>query len=622
MPLLSAIAVLLLPRQAMRFAGVLASLLLGMAAIASTMILISRWGLPDVALSLHWFDVGTTPLSFSIYLTPVTLMMLALVPIVSTLVHVYSIGYMAGDESRRRYFAMLGFFTFAMLALVGSDNLLQTFFFWELVGIASYFLIGHWRSRPEAAQAATKAALMNRVGDTAMLIGIGLIWYRTGTLQFETLEAINLSDDVTWTVAGLCLLLGVAGKSAQLPLLTWLPDAMQGPTPVSALIHAATMVAAGVFLLARLHFIFTPEVMTVISTVGLATALFGAWHALRQFDIKKILAYSTISQLGLMVMAIGAGAWQGALLHLTTHAFFKASLFLGAGLVIHHLQHESKSGFDAQDIRNMGGLRAAMPYTFFAFAAASSALAGIPFFSGFVSKEAMLMQLVGFALNEPIRWVWVLAFFAISFLTVLYTFRFISAVFLGDSRSALPAHAPFSLTMTTPLMVLTAACGWWIIAVNPLDAHGWLANGLHLPPAATNWIVTGFSAGWVVLAAALAWRWFPPGSPSNQLSNPAMVDTWYGRLITQPVLYMSTQTYAFDKKAIDRFLHTVAYVQVTLAFIVGWLDRVFVDGLVVLIGKSARGSGLVLRALGGGDIQKYLLGTALALVIFLFWILN
>ena len=293
------------------------------------------------------------------------LIMVVVVSFVSFFVHVYSIGYMANDSALPRYFALLGFFTFAMLGLVMSGNLLVAFCFWELVGFGSYRLIGHWHEKLSAAKASTKSFIINRLGDLGFLIGMMILWSWTGNLEISTFDFSGVPT--FWmTAAGICIFMGVIGKSAQFPLFHWLPDAMEGPTPVSALIHAATMVAAGVFLLIRIAVLFNADALIVISIIGAITTILGALGALFQFDIKKILAYSTISQLGFMVMAIGAGAAQGGFMHLLHHAFFKAGLFLGAGAIIHAMHqayHYNAVPVDVQDIRNLGGLRKKLPTT-------------------------------------------------------------------------------------------------------------------------------------------------------------------------------------------------------------------------------------------------------------------
>jgi NADH-quinone oxidoreductase subunit L len=353
-------------------------------------------------------------------------------------VHLYSSGYMAADSALKRYFAMLGFFTFAMLGLVLADNLLLIFVFWELVGFSSYLLIGHWTEQPGVATAATKAFVINRIGDIGFLAGLFIIWSNTGT--FSIAELSGGTEIFSWqSSATLCLLWGAIGKSAQFPLFTWLPDAMAGPTPVSALIHAATMVAAGVFLLARTYFLFTPEVLLIVTAVGTVTALAGGLAALGQYDIKKILAYSTISQLGLMVIAIGVGSTNAFMLHLFTHAFFKAGLFLAAGSVIHTLEqarHSTNDTINIQDIRHLGGLKKFLPITFIVFVICGASLAGIPLFSGFLSKEAIISQTLNWA-GEDFSWRWIIpgAIFLSSLLTALYVFRLIWYVFIKKNTA-------------------------------------------------------------------------------------------------------------------------------------------------------------------------------------------
>src|SRR5882762_1804663 len=336
---------------------------------------------------------------------------------------------MKGDRGYSRYFAFLSLFTFSMLGIVLADNFVMMFIFWELVGVSSYLLIEHWYERPAAAAACKKAFLTNRLGDFGFLAGILLVWATLGHhLNFEELAAHLRGSQVEQfgsvaTVAGLLIFCGAMGKSAQFPLHVWLPDAMEGPTPVSALIHAATMVAAGVYMLCRVYFIFTPEALTVIAWIGGFTALLAALIAVQQNDIKRILAYSTLSQLGYMVMAVGLGGPTPAMFHLTTHAFFKALLFLGAGSVILALHHE-------QDIWKMGAIRKKMPVTFWTFLFGTLALCGVPPFSGFYSKDAILAQ----ALHEHNYPLFALAVF-VAVLTTFYMFRLLFVVFLGETKS-------------------------------------------------------------------------------------------------------------------------------------------------------------------------------------------
>ncbi|HMR58535.1 MAG TPA: proton-conducting transporter membrane subunit, partial [Cyclobacteriaceae bacterium] len=365
--------------------------------------------------SIPWLSIGDTTVSIGILSTPVTRLMAAVVLFVSAMVHIFSIGYMANDKNTDRYFGFLGLFTFAMLGLVYSTNLLITFCFWELIGFCSYRLIAHLQEKPAAARAATKAFLLTKTGDIGFLIGVLILWTQNGTLELSTITATGIWS----TVAGVCILLGVVGKSAQFPLFNWLPDAMQGPTPVSALIHAATLVAAGIFILVQLVPVFTPTTLWIMTGIGIVSALMGAIGAWLATDIKKILAYSTISQLGFMVLALGLGEVTGAFTHLLHHALFKAGLFLAAGSIIHAMHQATfQAEINVQDIRNLGGLRKQMPFTFIGFAICAAALAGIPGTSGYLSKEMILT-----AVHQKNIWWIEFAVWVIVFTTPLYIFR-------------------------------------------------------------------------------------------------------------------------------------------------------------------------------------------------------
>lgn len=382
LPFISCMVSFLIPARHAWLASISASVIMLACTVLGSVLFFSR---ESIVINIDWFKIGNTQVSFRLMLDDLARLMVMVVTVVSFLIHLYSTGYMAGDFGIRRYFGMLGFFTFSMLGIVFSDHLILMFMFWELMGFSSYLLIGHWMQKPAASKAAQKAFLYNRIGDAALLIGILILWTH---------------PDALWsywkTTAALCIFFGVVGKSAQFPLFTWLPEAMEGPTPVSALLHAATMVAAGVFLLIRVNALFTEHALIVVTITGGATAVLGAVCALQQFDIKKILAYSTISQLGLMVLAVGIGAKDAALLHLFTHAFFKAGLFLAAGSVIHALSHSqfhAENNMDVQDIRNLGGLRKKLPVTFLTFCIAGASLAGIPliriYFKGFYFNRCL-----------------------------------------------------------------------------------------------------------------------------------------------------------------------------------------------------------------------------------------
>jgi NADH-quinone oxidoreductase subunit L len=398
-----------------------------------------------------WMRAGSFTAEVALLFDPLSAVMCLVVTFVGFLIHVYSTGYMHGDRGYRRYFIALNLFTFSMLTLVLADNFVLMFVGWEGVGLCSYLLIGHWFERHSAAAAARKAFVVNRIGDFGFLLGIFLIAVYLGSVNFHQVFA---RAPLAWapggalaTATALCLFLGATGKSAQLPLYIWLPDAMEGPTPVSALIHAATMVTAGVYMVARCHAIFelAPVALAVVAVVGAATALFAATIGLVQRDIKRVLAYSTVSQLGYMFLACGVGAYGAGIFHLATHAFFKALLFLGAGSVIHALSGE-------QDLRRMGGLGGRLPWTHGTMLVACLAIAGIPPFAGFFSKDAILAA----AFESPMRWLYWVGLLTAG-LTAFYMFRLLYLTFYGESR--LTHEAEHHLhesppSMLAPLVVL------------------------------------------------------------------------------------------------------------------------------------------------------------------------
>lgn len=549
--------------------------------------------------------------------------MLVIVTSVSFLVNFYSIGYMAGDPDIKRYFAMLGFFTFSMLGIVASSNLLIIFIFWELVGFSSYMLIGHWNEKPEAANAAKRAFILNRVGDAGFVVGLMIVWAHTGS--FDILELNSIGEGGWQTAASLGIFCGIVGKSAQFPLSAWLPDAMEGPTPVSALIHAATMVAAGVFLLARVHFMFTPFTLDVVAVTGCITALLGALSALAQYDLKKILAYSTVSQLGLMITSLGAGAPEAAMLHLFTHAFFKACLFLAAGSVIHSLhqaQHQSHTTFDVQDIRNLGGLRTKLPYTSFMFVLSGASLAGIPFFSGFLSKDAMLTSI--FIWKDDVTWRWfiLICSFLVSFITVLYTFRMIWSVFFGNERTTanLSVVEPPPV-MRAPMAILAAASLWAIVSINPFDFSGWVYDGLVSGKQFHFSFVGIFSAAWVLLALFAAYVIRNRSIDVSVLRHGFYLNDLYRRMIELPAFKTANIAALTDKKWIDGFLHLSAYVQLMIAHVTGWVDRAVVDGVVDDAASMAKGVGSFIRSFQSGKIQLYVFWASFAIIIFIIWTL-
>lgn len=599
--------------------SVLSPLLLLGSAVSSVIVLTGVYDQEAYTVSTVWISVSSLKINAGIVLNNTSAVMLAVVNVISFLVHLFSTGYMAGDAAEKRYFGMLGLFTFCMSGIVLADNLLILFMFWEGVGFASYMLIGHWQDKTSAALASRKAFLLNRVGDAGFIVALMILYNLSGTFSIDALA----TGSTGWhTAAALFLFAGVAGKSAQFPLFTWLPDAMEGPTPVSALIHAATMVAAGVYLLVRTFHILTPDALIFIAITGSVTALVAALAALVQNDIKKILAYSTISQLGLMITAIGAGAPGAAFLHLFTHAFFKACLFLSAGSVIHildHARHQAHLDFDVQDVRNLGGLQRKLPFTFLAVLVSGASLAGIPFFSGFLSKEAILSALMEYpADTHGGKWVILLITIVVMFLTVAYMFRCVSRIFLGESRVKLPDALPGEpFVMRAPVALLAACSLWFIVSINPLDARGWLSVSLR--PAGTT--LTLFSIAWVGLALLVSWivmkkdRW----PQSQTLMHTFYLDRLYNMLFAHPVVALATYTEKSDRRIIDGFLHALAYGQIIIAHLAAWCDRAIIDGSVNGAATLARVTGSFARSFQGGKIQLYIFWALFAIIIFLIW---
>jgi NADH-quinone oxidoreductase subunit L len=437
---------------------------LGVCLLLALRVFFHFWGVNDptyrIEQSWRWFDVGKFHIDAGILIDGMTSVMLVVVTLVSFLVHVFSTSYMHGDRRYSRYFAFLGWFTFSMLGIVLSNSVFFLYVFWELVGLASYLLIGFWFHKPSAAAANKKAFLTNRVGDFGFWMGILFFFTAIGSFNYQDLFAGVARGDIQGTVlswAGVLLFMGAVGKSAQVPLQVWLPDAMEGPTPVSALIHAATMVAAGVYMTARLFPLFDPTALLVIAYVGAITAFLAATVAVVQTDIKKGLAYSTISQLGYMVMAVGVGGVYSGMFHLTTHAAFKALLFLGSGSVIHAVH--------SQEMPEMGGLRHKMPITFLTMTLGTLAIAGVPPLAGFFSKDAILADALAFGMLNSTHYLPFLLALLSAGLTAFYMFRIVFLTFTGKPRDHHKyEHAHESpLAITGPLMVLAvlAVCAGW-----------------------------------------------------------------------------------------------------------------------------------------------------------------
>lgn len=528
--------------------------------------------------SFPWISLPGLHIEIGVLTDPLSRLMLLVVSGVGLLIQIFSCGYMKNDEGFRRYFAKMSFFMFSMLGIVFANNLIMMFIFWELVGLSSYLLIGFWYERSSAADAAKKAFIMNRLGDVGFMIGILLVWQLWGSLNFgelrQAVDILPLHNGLA-TLAILALFCGCVGKSAQFPLHTWLPDAMEGPTPVSALIHAATMVAAGVYMLCRISFLIqlSSAAAIFIASIGIVTALLAGLIAIQQNDIKRILAYSTISQLGYMVMAVGFGAYAEAMFHLTTHAFFKALLFLSAGSVIYALHHK-------QDIWEMGGVFKKMKITFACFCVGAAALAGLPIFSGFFSKESIL--LIAFYQN---KFFFALAIF-VSALTAFYMTRLLLLTFFRKQRSASDIHeSPYVMTIPLIILALLAAAGGFL----PIESY---LNKIDIFEK-SHWPLV-YSLGAVVVGIALAWKIYFSAKIEplkiQLLQNKLYFDEVYANIFT---------------KLQDRF-----------ADIVFWFDRWLLEGITLRTPSVVmRLGGSFLRFIQNGDIQIYALVFALGVLV-------
>ena len=487
LPLLSFIILIFFGKRLKEKSSYVALSLIGLMFLSSLFLLLDTANsYTKVHSTFDWFSTGNFEIQLGYYFDNITIIMLFVVSLISFLVHIYSTEYMKGDQRYSRYFAFLGIFTFSMNGIVLADSLIMMYIFWELVGLSSFLLIGFWFEKDKPPLAANKAFLTNRVGDIGMFIGIMILFFELGTFNINAIiDSASTMDSSLLTIAGLLLFMGAVGKSAQFPLHIWLPDAMEGPTPVSALIHAATMVAAGVYMTFRIFPFLTPEALSVIAVIGAITAFGAAIIAITRNDIKAVLAYSTISQLGYMIMALGVGAHQAALFHLVTHAMFKACLFLCSGSVIHAM-HRSLDRLDdhhtnPQDMNNMGGLKDKMPITHITMLIATLAISGVPFFSGFLSKDAILAGTLSY---YHIHHGWTillpLAGFGAAMITAFYMFRLIFKTFYGEpNNKAIYEHIQESpLAMTAPLIVLSVLSFAFIFTLNlnPLHGYGWLTH--------------------------------------------------------------------------------------------------------------------------------------------------
>jgi len=579
----------------------------------STIAFIATNGWVTGESAVNWLSIGGLNIDFGLKLDALSLMMMLIVTGVGGAIHIYSYGYMDADRSKARFFAFMSLFTFSMLGIVLANNFIELFIFWELVGVSSYLLIGFWFEKPSAADAAKKAFFTNRLGDFGFLLGILVVWAALGSLNFTQLQSTLVANPAALgtiaTVAGLLIFCGAMGKSAQFPLHVWLPDAMEGPTPVSALIHAATMVAAGVYMLCRIIFLLDPTALHVIAYIGGFTALLAALIAVQQNDIKRILAYSTLSQLGYMVMAVGLAGPTPAMFHLTTHAFFKALLFLGAGSVIHALHEE-------QDIWKMGGLKKKMPVTFWTFIIGALALSGMPPFSGFYSKDSILAQALeqgreNPAIGYPLFYVGVF----VAALTTFYMFRLFFVAFLGEARTEKAKHAHESpAVMSLPLVVLAvfALVGGFIGITNIYSSQFGaeaeklsVAQQLIEPFQNIFPMLCGFGAVVIGLFAAFALY-------RNTATDP--LPAKLGGLATA----MKNKFY-FD----ELYEATVIRLHDFIAAVMDAIDRWFVEGFCIgLVRGGTDFTGRALRLVQTGNLQTYAFLFVLGVAVVLYLVLG
>jgi NADH-quinone oxidoreductase subunit L len=606
-----------------------------------------------------WIRAGDFEVPAALLVDPLSSVMTLVVTGVGTLIHIYAVGYMRGDPRIKRFFVYMNLFLASMLVLVLGNNFVVLFVGWELVGLCSYLLIGFWYEKLANARAAMKAFVVNRIGDAGFILGIFLIWTAFGSVLyadvFPQAEAVNAAMPGVITAITLLLLIGATGKSAQIPLFVWLPDAMAGPTPVSALIHAATMVTAGVYMVARTHALYSlaPTSQLIVGLIGAATALLAATIGVGQFDIKRVLAYSTISQLGFMIAAVGIGAYVAGMFHLVTHAFFKALLFLSAGSVIHGVEHGEHSPsphsppligegkgerLDPQDMRNLGGLAGRMRTTFIVYLIGALALAGIFPLSGFWSKDEILAEALQ---RQPLVFALLLS---AAFFTAFYVGRQLMLVFFGRPRTAAAAHAQESgPIMLIPLIVL-AVLAFFGGALN-LPGVGALGSFLehtlgHEEAAEFNPLLASMALGLAVLGLALAYGVYRtrPITPRDRdpltdwingaftwLNRKWYVDEIYGALFVRPYIWLSGWlANAFDERFIHDFIHDVlltgTFVRVTRTLAQG-VDLGIIDGIANGIARLTQAIGARLRWVQSGYLRNYALSLLLGVVLIVGYLL-
>lgn len=593
---------------------------------------------PYIVSVFTWLEAGDFVANISYQVDQLSILFSLIITGVGSLIHIYSIGYMHGDRSFFRFFAYLNLFVFMMLNLVLASNFLLTFLGWEGVGLASYLLIGFWYDQKFeghritwTGDASNKAFIMNRVGDFGMLIAMFLTFVAFGTLEYSQVSSMAAAGEGViepWLMTAIALLifLGCTGKSAQIPLAGWLPDAMAGPTSVSALIHAATMVTAGIFIIARNSVIFalSPEAMGVVAGIGAATAILAASIGLVQNDIKKVLAYSTVSQLGFMFAALGVGAWVAALFHVMTHAFFKGLLFLGAGSVIHGMHHE-------QDIKKMGGLKKYMPTTYKTFLIATIAISGIPFFSGFFSKDEILW----YAYSDGSLFLW-LTLAVAAFFTAFYMFRLLFLTFFGKERFEVekvhPHESPSSMTIPLVILAVLSAFGGFLgipyalgffFSEHPNLMENYLApvfamsnlimgKAAHHEVHSIEYILMGFSTVVAIIAILLAKKIY-------------VNDTNWTFAKTLSAKYKGAYKILWNKWYLDNFYYNTFVDPILISsrnFLWKVFDVVIVDGFVNGVGFLTKTIGLGVRRMQTGIVQTYAAFMMLGIVIFIYYLIS
>ncbi len=631
----------------------------------------------DIISEFTWITIGNAPLDgvikidLGFKIDNLTVLMLFVVNLISMLVHYFSVEYMHGDKRYTRYFSYLGLFTFSMLGIVLTHNILMMYIFWELVGVSSYLLIGFWFEKKSASDASKKAFIVNRIGDIGMFLGILILFTNYHTFTFDSIfeqiknGVIPFGSNAWLTAAGILIFMGAVGKSAQFPLHVWLPDAMEGPTPVSALIHAATMVAAGVYLVTRIFVLLTADAMLVIAIVGAFTSFIAATIAITQNDIKKVLAYSTVSQLGYMIMSLGVGAYAFAFFHLVTHAFFKACLFLGSGSVIHAMHHE-------QDIRNMGGLRKKMPLTYATFLISTLAISGVPFTSGFLSKDGILAGTLAFGKLTG-HWLIPIIAFIVAGMTAFYMFRLVLLTFHGEPRDHHKfdhAHESPKL-MVVPLLILAvlsifiwytpnpigADQGWFLKSwvktpqqvtpdetrfsfmvekenhENIVESHGEIVNSLEYTET-MHWahykamFASLAVAGLGILLAFIfyAWKKLDADKLADKIKglynfslNKWYLDELYDATAVSGTLNTGKGLSWFDQKIVDGAVNGSAWLTRFTSKLSGLFDTYVVDGLVNFSAFFSGFIGLNFRKLQTGKVQTYIVYIVFAVIILLFF---